>query len=111
MHNIGSFLGCCRIRTGSAGEAERLNLYPDPEGRRLRRKLAERYGVGEENVFLSNGSDDILNFAFMAFCDRERPVAFPDISYGFYPVFARLHGEGQAVQGLHLAVGFAEVGY
>ena len=78
------------IAAVSAGEAERLNLYPDPEGRRLRRKLADLYQVGEENVFLSNGSDDILNFAFMAFCDQERPVAFPDISYGFYPVFAQL---------------------
>ena len=79
------------IAAVSAGEAERLNLYPDPEGRRLRKKLADLYQVGEENVFLSNGSDDILNFAFMAFCDQERPVAFPDISYGFYPVFAQLY--------------------
>jgi histidinol-phosphate aminotransferase len=47
--------------------------------------------VGEENVFLSNGSDDILNFAFMAFCDDTRPAAFPSISYGFYPVYANLH--------------------
>ena len=79
------------IAAVNACEVGRLNLYPDPEGRRLRKKLAELYGVGEENVFLSNGSDDILNFAFMAFCDRERPVAFPDISYGFYPVFAQLY--------------------
>ena len=70
----------------------RLNLYPDPECRRLRSKLADYYQVKEENVFLANGSDDILNFAFMAFCDQDRPVAFPDISYGFYPVYARLHG-------------------
>ena len=80
------------IAAVSAHEAERLNLYPDPDCKRLRKKLAEFYGVGEENVFLSNGSDDILNFAFMAFCDRERPAAFPDISYGFYPVCAQLHG-------------------
>ena len=69
-----------------------LNLYPDPECRRLRSKLARQYQVKEENVFLGNGSDDILNFAFMAFCDQDRPVAFPDISYGFYPVYAKLHG-------------------
>ena len=69
-----------------------LNLYPDPECRRLRQKFAQQYQVGEENVFLANGSDDILNFAFMAFCDQNRPVAFPDISYGFYPVYAKLHG-------------------
>ena len=69
-----------------------LNLYPDPECRRLRSKLARRYQVEEENVFLANGSDDVLNLAFMAFCDRDRGVAFPDISYGFYPVYANLHG-------------------
>lgn len=69
----------------------RLNLYPDPECRRLCSKLAACYQVKEENVFLANGSDDVLNFAFMAFCDSARPVAFPDISYGFYPVYARLH--------------------
>lgn len=75
----------------SAGEVEKLNLYPDPEGRVLRRKLAALYRVGEDNVFLANGSDEILNFFFMAFCDRERGVAFPSISYGFYPVYAQLY--------------------
>lgn len=73
------------------GEVKNLNLYPDPEGRALREKLAERYGVKPENVFLANGSDELLSFAFMAFCDRERPVAFPAISYGFYPVYANLY--------------------
>lgn len=72
-------------------EIERLNLYPDPEGKVLKEKLAKLYGVGKENIFLSNGSDDILNFAFMAFCDEERGVAFPEISYGFYPVYADLY--------------------
>ena len=73
-------------------EVGRLNLYPDPTGRRLKQALAGLYGVGEENVFLSNGSDETLNFAFMAFCDGERKVAFPAVSYGFYPVYARLYG-------------------
>lgn len=75
----------------NAGEIGRLNLYPDPEGRALREKLAERYGVEADNVFLANGSDELLSFAFMAFCDGERPVAFPNISYGFYPVYANLY--------------------
>ena len=44
-----------------------------------------------ENVFLANGSDELLSFAFMAFCDGERPVAFPAVSYGFYPVYAQLY--------------------
>jgi len=72
-------------------EVSRLNLYPDPEGRVLREKLAELYGVKPGNVFLANGSDELLSFAFMAFCDQSRPVAFPAVSYGFYPVYANLY--------------------
>ena len=75
----------------NAVEISRLNLYPDPEGKALRGKLAGLYGVEPENVFLANGSDELLNFFFMAFCDGERPVAFPAISYGFYPVYASLY--------------------
>ena len=74
----------------NAAEAERLNRYPDPEGKVLRARLAEMYGVEPDNVFLANGSDELLFFAFLAFCDGERPVAFPSISYGFYPVYAQL---------------------
>ena len=72
-------------------EVEKLNLYPDPEGKILKEKLAKLYGVKKENIFLSNGSDDILNFAFMVFCDGERGAVFPEISYGFYPVYADLY--------------------
>ena len=75
----------------SAAEVSRLNLYPDPEGRVLREALARHYEVKVENVFLANGSDELLNFFFMAFCDEERPVAFPEVSYGFYPVYANLY--------------------
>ncbi|MBR5270241.1 MAG: aminotransferase class I/II-fold pyridoxal phosphate-dependent enzyme, partial [Anaerotignum sp.] len=75
----------------SQAEVEMLNLYPDPTGKALKEKLAALYGVEEKNVFLSNGSDDILNFAFMAFCDSERGAAYPEISYGFYPVYADLY--------------------
>ena len=75
----------------SSDAVRRLNLYPDPTGRVLKEKLAALYGVQAENIFLSNGSDDILNFAFMAFCNKEEGVAFPEISYGFYPVYADLY--------------------
>lgn len=75
----------------SKSEVELLNLYPDPTGKVLKEKLAALYGVEAKNVFLSNGSDDILNFAFMAFCDAERGAAFPEISYGFYPVYGDLY--------------------
>lgn len=66
-----------------------LRLYSDPDCAQLKIALAETYGVEKENIFVSNGSDDILNFAFMAF--GENGAAYPDISYGFYPVFAQLH--------------------
>ena len=70
--------------------AEKLCLYSDPESRALKDGLAALYGVSADEVFVSNGSDDILNFAFMAF-GKEQGVIFPDITYGFYKVFAELH--------------------
>lgn len=75
-----------------AAEARELRLYSDPESRALTEKCAELYGVGSDMVLMTNGSDEILNFAFMAFCDKEHPIVFPEISYGFYPVFAELNG-------------------
>ena len=71
--------------------AQRLQLYPDPECKKLNLAMAERFGVAPEEVLMTNGSDEILNFAFMAFCDSEHPAAFPDISYGFYSVFAEIN--------------------
>ena len=68
-----------------------LNLYPDPECKELRETIAKHYGVSAKNVFVGNGSDDILSFAFMAFCDKDSQAVFPDISYGFYKVYAELH--------------------
>ena len=68
-----------------------LNLYSDIEGYDVRAALAELYALRPENLILGNGSDEILNFAFMAFCDEKTEAAFPDISYGFYPVFADLN--------------------
>ncbi len=72
-------------------EARRLELYPDPECIELKRALAERYGVRPENVMIANGSDEALNFSFMAFAGDDYPVAYPDVSYGFYRVFADLY--------------------
>ena len=71
-----------------AAESGKLQLYSDPESTALRAKLSEVYGVKPTQVLVSNGSDEALNFAFMAYGDQ---VAFPDISYGFYPVFAQLN--------------------
>lgn len=69
---------------------EDLRLYCDPTCRALREKLGEIYSVSPDCVYLAGGSDDILNFAFMAF--GEKGSVYPAISYGFYSVFAALHG-------------------
>lgn len=78
------------ISSVNAEEVSKLNLYSDPECKILKKTVAERYGVETENVFLSNGSDEILNFAFMLYGSVNGTV-FPDISYGFYKVFGDLY--------------------
>ena len=70
-------------------QVELLRLYSDPTARELKEKLAALYEVQPENVFVSNGSDEVLNFAFMAFGGKG--VIFPEISYGFYEVYADLY--------------------
>ncbi|MBE5752163.1 MAG: histidinol-phosphate transaminase [Clostridiales bacterium] len=72
-------------------EAGKAQLYCDPECSALKEKAAQVFGVKKEQVLPTNGSDEILLFAFMAFCDASTPVVFPDITYGFYSVFAKLH--------------------
>ena len=72
-------------------EAGRLQLYSDPTCREITDKLASLYGVAPQQVILTNGSDEVLNFAFMAFADEDHPLVFPTITYGFYPVFAELN--------------------
>ena len=67
-----------------------LRLYCDPEATKLKAELARVYDKKPSQIFVSNGSDDILNFAFLAF--GADGILFPDISYGFYEVFANLHG-------------------
>ena len=81
-----------KVLRAVAEEAERLQLYSDPECTPLVKECAKLFGVSEDMVLMTNGSDEILNFAFMAFCDESHPIAFPDITYGFYPVFAKLNG-------------------
>ncbi len=69
-----------------------LQLYSDPLCRDLNRVASDVYGVPSDHILMTNGSDEILQFAFMAFGDKEHPFAFPEITYGFYSVFADLHG-------------------
>ena len=79
-----------KAREYARAAAEALQLYSDPECRTLVQAAAKRLGVAEDEILFTNGSDEILNFAFMAFCDRG--VVFPDITYGFYKVYANLNG-------------------
>lgn len=67
-----------------------LRLYPDPECNLLRQTIAEYYKVSKEEVFVGNGSDEILAFSFMAFFMPDRPLVYPDITYTFYDVYVSL---------------------
>ncbi len=73
-------------------QAKKLYLYPDPDVKDLTNAVANKLGVKSENVLMTNGSDEALNFAFMAYCDEKTPAVFPDITYGFYKVFALVNG-------------------
>lgn len=75
-----------------AAADENLRLYPDPECLDLRRAIARREGLSEDQVFCSNGSDEVLAFAFQAFFDPDREVVFPRITYSFYPVYTSYFG-------------------
>jgi len=72
--------------------ATRLHLYSDPECGALVDTYCALTGLSPDEVLFTNGSDEILNFAFAAFCDDAHPAVFPDITYGFYKVFAALNG-------------------
>ena len=71
--------------------SEKLYLYSDTECVELRKNLAERLNVSPDELLMTNGSDEILNYAFMAFCDKHTPAYFADVTYGFYPVFADIN--------------------
>lgn len=75
----------------AAEAAKDLQLYSDPECTQLVKEGAKVFGVERDEILFTNGSDEILNFAFMAFCDESHPAVFPDITYGFYKVFAALN--------------------
>ena len=78
-----------KVMEAVEAELGKLHLYPNPDGQKLINKLAGHYKVNPENVIISNGSDELLAFAFLAFF--ESGVVFPDITYGFYPVYAKLY--------------------
>ena len=74
-----------------------LRLYPDPGARRLRETLARYHGVEAENIFVGNGSDEVLAHAFAALLKHDEPLIFPDVTYSFYPVYAQLTGVASEV--------------
>ncbi len=70
---------------------DQLKLYPDPESTQLRQALAQRFQVQQDNVFVGNGSDEVLAHSFQAFFKQSKPLVFPDLSYSFYPVYCGLY--------------------
>ena len=75
-----------------AGINDSLRLYPDPASARLSEVIAERHGVTRAQVFVGNGSDEVLAHAFRALLTQSAPVLFPDVTYSFYPVYCKLFG-------------------
>ena len=75
-----------------AGTDDTLRLYPDPNSGALKSTIAKYYNLSTENVFVGNGSDEILALAFLAFFKRKKPILFPDITYSFYEVYCSLFG-------------------
>lgn len=69
-----------------------LRLYPDPEGASLKKAIADLHGLDPKQVFLGNGSDEVLAHVFLGLLKQSKPIQFPDISYSFYPVYCKLFG-------------------
>jgi histidinol-phosphate aminotransferase len=81
-----------RVEAAIAAATDRLRLYPDPRATKLREAIASRYRVAAEEVFVGNGSDEVLAHTFQALLKHDAPLLFPDITYSFYPVYSGLYG-------------------
>jgi len=75
-----------------AGVVDSLRLYPDPSSDRLKNTTANYYGLNASQVFVGNGSDEVLAHIFQGLLNHSRPLLFPDITYSFYPVYCGLYG-------------------
>ena len=80
------------IQAELGDDAARLRLYPDPNADLLKATIAKRHAVTPQQVFIGNGSDEVLAHVFMALLKHEAPILFPDITYSFYPVYCGLYG-------------------
>ncbi len=80
------------IRAELGDDGTRLRLYPDPNSDLLKQAVATRYAVKPQQVFVGNGSDEVLAHVFMALLKHDAPILFPDITYSFYPVYCGLYG-------------------
>src|ERR1700758_521151 len=80
-----------RVLAAITAATDRLRLYPDTSATDLRATIAAYYKVAPEEVFVGNGSDEVLAHAFQALFKHDAPLLFPDITYGFYPVYSRLY--------------------
>ncbi len=80
------------IAAMQAAVSDSLKLYPDPSALGLRQAIARTYGVDAEEVFVGNGSDEVLAHAFVALLKHEKPLLYPDITYSFYPTYCGLFG-------------------
>lgn len=72
--------------------ADALRLYPDPDASALKQAIAKQQNVALENVFVGNGSDEVLAHIFKAFFVQDKPILYPDITYSFYPVYSQFFG-------------------
>ncbi len=79
------------IRALQAEASDALRLYPDPNSDRLKAAIADYYGLQANQVFVGNGSDEVLAHVFQALLKHDRSLLFPDITYSFYPVYCGLY--------------------
>lgn len=82
------------LRAIADASGEALRLYPDPNAEDLRATIARHHGVTPAQVFVGNGSDEVLAHAFLGLLRHEGPLLFPDVTYSFYPVYCKLYGIG-----------------
>ncbi len=76
----------------AAANTEALRLYPDPNSDALKQSIAKLHGLTANQVFVGNGSDEVLAHVFLGLLKHEHPILFPDITYSFYPVYCKLYG-------------------